>query len=65
MNISGIGYVLFTWYTSAFKRTQNTPVGFILRVLIHSDGSEPLSLIVHNHTAPQSNGSLIRASNRV
>lgn len=42
-----------------FKETQNTQASFISRVLIHSDGSESLSLIVYNHTAPQSNGSLI------
>lgn len=52
-------------HTSAFKLTQNTPGSFIVRVLLLSDGSELLSLIVHNHAAPQSNGGLIKASNRV
>lgn len=52
-------------HTSAFKPTQNTSASSILRVCIHSDGSESLSLIVHNHTATHSNGSLIQTSNRV
>lgn len=59
-----VGSVLFTW-APPLKPAQNTPASRLLRAFIHSDGNELLSLIVYNHTAPQSNGSLIKSSNRI
>lgn len=45
---------------SAFKPESSSEL--ILGVLICSDGSESLILIVHNRADPQSNGCLIHAS---